>query len=95
VKHESVSYSCEKCHRALKDAGGLTIRTELYGQNGGPWARLDVKIEHSHGMHNTGETEPAQLCKACTVELLMDALKRVRKGERATEGTDKVEQVNF
>lgn len=49
-----------------------------------------MKIEYHHGCHNNGEIKDAELCQACAIKLLQDALKRVQAGERATMGTQSI-----
>lgn len=56
------------------------------------WSRLHVRIMHVSGVHNSANTEPAELCKTCVIKLLEDALSRVRKGERASEGVESSDQ---
>lgn len=68
----------------------LNIVTSIF--EGNSWNRLHVTIKHHHGMNNGAKTEPANLCKNCTVILLEDAVKRVRAGERASEGTEEIEK---
>ena len=94
MKTEQVTYSCDKCGKKLKTSNNtLDIKTSL--SEDGYWARLHVRIIHIHGMHNDGTTEEAELCKSCASGLLEDALKRVRKGERASAGTEEVEQCGW
>jgi hypothetical protein len=52
------------------------------------WRRLHVKIELRSGVNNVANTDNADLCQDCAIVLLTDALKRVKKGERATKGTE-------
>lgn len=86
-----ISYSCERCRKDLKsDRNTLNIVTVL--SDSGYWSRLHVRIEHIHGVHNDATIEKAELCKACTVFLLNDALTRIHKGERASAGTEDIEQ---
>ena len=51
------------------------------------WQPFHVKI-HFH----SGEVREADLCKTCATFLLVDALRRVRAGERATAGSEGIEQ---
>lgn len=91
MKTQHTTYACEKCSKKLKsNQNAINIRTSL--SENGYWSRLHVKIEHIHGVHNDATTEPADLCKACTIQLLTDALKRIRNGERATAGTEGIEE---
>lgn len=62
----------------------IVTEQESFGQT---WSRIRVKIEHSHGIHNNGETKNADLCKKCAIFLLEDAINRIKKGERATAGS--------
>ncbi len=90
MKEVIETYSCDLCGKKLKTyKNELDIVTVLREEN--PWARLHVNIIHHHGMHNDSTREPAELCKACVVKLLTDALDRVKKGERATAGSQSVE----
>ena len=90
MKIESTTYHCEVCQKKLKTYNNnLDIVTELNEEN--PWSRLHVKIIHRHGMYNDAEEEQADLCKPCAIKILTDALNRVKKGERATAGTESIE----
>jgi len=90
-KSEVTSYHCDKCGKKLKTCDNeLEIVTSL--SESAYWCRLHLTITHKHGMHNNGNTEPADLCKTCAVELLADALKRVRAGERVSAGVNHAEQ---
>jgi hypothetical protein len=93
MKTEHVTYSCDKCSLPLKTSGGLNIRTSL--KEDGYWSRLHVRIEHRHGLHNNGKSEAAELCKGCTLDLLEDAVRRVRFGERVSAGTEGIEAQTF
>lgn len=88
-------YYCDNCGNKLKSfRNSITIVTEKNDENIG-WSRLRVVIEHHHGSHNNGETDPADLCQKCTIELLEDALKRVKKGERASKGVESSDMLKF
>ena len=90
-KNESVAYHCDKCGKKLKTCDNtMNIMTSL--SEAMCWSRLHVQIVHRHGIHNDATEEQADLCKSCAAELLTDALKRVRAGERATEGTESSDQ---
>ena len=90
---ETTSYHCDKCGKKLKTCdNSMTIRTELGNPESQCLSRIDVQIVYKHGMHNEGEEAQADLCKTCAVELLTDALKRVRSGERASAGVEDSEQ---
>jgi protein-arginine kinase activator protein McsA len=92
MRHMVESYVCDRCGKKLKTyRNSLDIRTSLR-EIQHHWARLHVTIVHKHGVHNSFKAERADLCKGCTIHLLEDALKRVRAGERASEGTESVEQ---
>lgn len=96
MKETHTAYSCDKCGKRLRtDKNSLDIVTSL--SEDVYWSRLHVQIIHTHGIHthgihNDGTTEPAELCRQCTVDLLKNALKRIQKGERATAGTEGIEQ---
>ncbi len=90
AKTEETSYSCDKCGKNLKNASGTDIMTSL--SESLSWSRLHVNIILRSGMHNDATEEKADLCKTCTLALLMDAVKRIRKGERSTAGTESSEQ---
>lgn len=84
-RHETTTYYCDKCGKKLKTCNNeMTITTSL--SENMCWARLHLQIIHISGVHNNGETKQAELCKACAVALLEDALKRVRAGERSSKG---------
>jgi hypothetical protein len=87
-------YTCDKCGGKLSSDSNVIIQTTIC-EDWYSWSRLKVTIEHHYGMHNDGKTEPADLCKKCTVELLKDALKRVQEGERISAGIDGIEDVEF
>ncbi len=90
MKNVIEKHSCDLCGKPLKThQNELDIVTEIQEEN--PWSRIHVKINNQHGFHNDYKTEPAELCKNCTVKLLTDALKRVKKGERATAGSQSIE----
>lgn len=93
--YTATRYDCDNCGKKLPTSGNrVVIQTE---KSEGPigWSRLQVTIEHHHGSHNDGETEKADLCKKCTVALLEDALKRVKKGERMSEGVETSRMLGF
>ena len=86
-KSEVISFSCDKCGKYLPTyRNSMDIMTSL--RETGSWSRLHVQIIHRHGFDNNATVEQADLCKTCAENLLADALKRVRAGERATEGTE-------
>lgn len=90
MKKQITAYVCDKCEKKLKGwKNELDICTDLRKDN--PWSRLHIKIIHSHGVHNNATNEPADLCQDCVITLLNDALNRVKKGERATAGTQEIE----
>lgn len=91
MKTEHTTYQCEVCGKKLPSwHNSLNIKTSLREE--GYWSRLHVKIEHVHGVHNNATTEQADLCKKCAVGLLKDALRRITKGERASAGTEGIEE---
>lgn len=88
ASYTQTTYHCDHCEKKLKYySNSLDIMTTKRDGSIG-WSRLNVKVEHHHGSHNDEEVDQAELCKKCAIELLEDALKRVRKGERATKGTE-------
>lgn len=93
MKREVAAYSCDNCHRKLPRNSNLDIVTSI--SEGGVWSRLHVQIMRKHGIQNKFEIDQADLCRPCTIDLLSDALKRVRKGERATAGTESGDQVGW
>lgn len=52
------------------------------------WRRLHIRIELHNGMHS----KDADLCKVCAIELLQDAVARIKKGERLTAGVEHSEE---
>lgn len=93
MKSTQTTFFCDKCNCRLKTYGNnLNICSELKDSSSPHWSRLHVKIEHRHGMHNDGTTKDAELCQSCAIQLLEDALNRVKSGERATKGTQGSEQ---
>jgi hypothetical protein len=90
MKNETVSYSCDRCGKKLKDSSPLNIVTSL--DESTCWSRLHIQIIEIHGVNNNSNTEQADLCQPCAAGLLADALKRVRAGERATKGAETSEQ---
>lgn len=92
--HTSTTYSCEKCGVKLPTSRNeLNIVTRL--SDAVCWSRLHVQIVHRSGIHNASNTEQADLCRSCAIELLKDALGRVNAGERASKGTESSEQRNW
>lgn len=86
-------YYCDLCNKELKTTSNtLAIVTEMERYLSSRWARLTVKIVCSSGFHNDGKTTEAELCKTCATNLLTDAVKRVRNGERATKGVESSNQ---
>jgi hypothetical protein len=62
-------YFCDNCRKELPTCDNtMVISTEKSGSNIG-WSRLRVKIEHSHGSHNIGTEDDAELCQACAIAL--------------------------
>lgn len=89
MKHQIEKYNCDNCGNELPGhRNSLNIVTSLYEGSGSGWARLHIRIKLRSGIHNDANTTDADLCKACAVNLLKDALKRVQDGERATKGTE-------
>ena len=89
----TVYYTCDKCGKKLKTCNN--VMAIVSDGMSAYWRRLRVQVIHCHGMHNDGTEEQAELCKSCAVELLTDALKRVRKGERASAGAEDSYQNNW
>jgi hypothetical protein len=87
---ETTDYSCDNCGKKLLGSRSLDITTSKSEEN--PWSRLHVRILHIQGYHNESTEEDADLCKKCAMALLSDALERVKKGERASAGTEEIEQ---
>jgi hypothetical protein len=89
---KSTTYACDKCGKKLpSSSNSLNIVTELI-EGGQWWSRLHVYIVNRHGLHNDATENDADLCKKCAIEILTDALERVKKGERATAGTETSDQ---
>jgi hypothetical protein len=83
----SRTYNCDKCNKKLKTySNSIDIVTSL--SEGSCWERLHVRIQNNSGVHNNGKLREAELCKNCAILLLEDALKRIKNGERASEGTE-------
>ena len=70
----------------------MAIVTELSDKFASYWSRLRVQIIYAHGMHNDRDEKEAELCQTCAIDLLTDALKRIRKGERVTSGYEDINQ---
>lgn len=84
---QHITFSCDNCGKDLPTSKNqmniCTSKSEdLF------WRRLHVKIELRSGVNNVANTDNADLCQDCAIVLLTDALKRVKKGERATKGTE-------
>lgn len=65
---------CDRCNKKLTWGGSLAIATEEE-TSGNYWKRLLLRL-------------PADLCKQCAIDILEDALKRVKAGERASAGVE-------
>lgn len=94
-KSTETKYYCDKCHKKLGTfMNDVAIITRPGDDNKDPfWQRFNVGINFSCGIHNDqSENRAAELCQACTAELLEDATKRVRAGERKTKGYGDSEQ---
>ncbi len=88
TQETNTNYYCDNCNKNLPTCdNSLTISTTKSDSNIG-WSRLHIKIEHHHGSHNDEQIEDADLCQACTLALLKDALNRVKAGERVSEGVE-------
>lgn len=92
-QHEEIKFTCDNCHKRLKGSSNLNIVTVK--SDSSFWHRLHVRIQDVSGFHNDSKTRDADLCKPCTILLLKDALKRVKAGERATKGTEEIEQMGW
>lgn len=94
-QQQETKYFCDNCGKSLKTCNNsINIVTQKDDSNT-HWSRLRVRIEYSHGCHNDGKTDDADLCQKCAILLLEDAFKRVKKGERASEGTESADQKEF
>lgn len=83
---KTTSYFCDKCGNQLNNSdNSLNIVTSLR-EYSSSWSRLHIQITHQHGAHNDWKEEDADLCQSCAYELLADALKRVKAGERLSAG---------
>lgn len=89
---QSTKYHCDNCGKTLKNCDNNLEIVTYKDDSSYHWSRLRVKIEYSHGCHNDGETDDADLCKKCALLLLNDAIKRIEKGERATAGAESCDQ---
>jgi len=90
MKIQTTIYSCDRCGKKLRTCNNsIDIVTELHKDN--PWSRLHVNIIHRHGVHNDSTEEEAELCQECATNILTDAVKRIKIGERATAGTETIE----
>ena len=56
------------------------------------WSRLHVQIVHRSGIHNDATTNDADVCQKCAIRLLTDLERVKKKGERATEGAESIDQ---
>lgn len=94
MRSSTTTYFCDKCGKKLSTShNSLNIMTSL--SESSLWSRLHVKILHIHGVNNDSTQDQAELCKTCAIKLLVDAVNRMRKGERATEGTESSAQKNW
>lgn len=90
---DSKKFYCDNCGKAVPWQSTLDIVTQKCDDN--PWSRLHVNIIHAHGFDNDSKHEPANLCKKCAMILLTDAVERIKKGERASEGTEEVDMMKW
>ena len=92
-------YNCDKCGKKLPTFNNyVEIVTELHGYDTDGstyWERLHVVIERRYGVHNNGETDKADLCQKCAITILEDTLKRVKKGERLSQGVETSRMLKF
>lgn len=85
-------YHCDNCNESLQSCiSNLNIVTSK-SEISTYWKRLHVRIQCVTGCHNKAETKEADLCQNCTIALLKDALSRVIKGERASKGTEEINE---
>lgn len=97
-KTTETKYSCDRCGKRLPTFNNhIVIQTNKNGDDDYRtyWERFRVTIEYHHGVHNNGERGPADLCQPCAVALLTDALKRVKDGERLSEGVESSHMLKF
>jgi len=97
---KSETYHCDRCSKKLPGfRNNLDIVTpkdeEAERRWDRFWARFHVKIQFHHGVDNKAEWRDADLCKACAVFLLFNALRRVRAGERASKGAEGVDEQHW
>lgn len=90
MKSETIHYNCDNCDRTLKTGDNeLNIMTSK--SESSYWKRLHLRILVKSGMNNDCTEEDADLCKKCAIDLLEDALRRVKSGERTTAGTASID----
>lgn len=95
MRHQIEKYNCDNCGNELPGhRNSLNIVTSLY-ESSPSWARLHVRIKLRSGVHNDANTTDADLCKACALKLLRDAVIRIEAGERVTKGTEGSEQAGW
>lgn len=87
MKIKETKFYCDRCQIIVSSSSSLDIVTSL-NEESIAWSRLHVNIILRSGCHNDSTKEDADLCKRCVIDLLEDALKRVRTGERATAGVE-------
>lgn len=91
AKLETTEYFCDNCDKKLRThSNSLAIVTSKIESL--CWRRLKVEIKLRHGVNNNVTEDNADLCQACAVALLKDAMERVIAGERTTAGTGSSEQ---
>lgn len=89
---KEISYICDNCGKKLKTCDNhLNIMTSK-SESSYYWKRIHVLIKTRTGYDNNGEERNSDLCVICAIQLLNNALIRVKGGERATAGTEKIGQ---
>jgi hypothetical protein len=93
AKREEIVYTCDRCKTELGGPRAINLVTSL--SESLAWSRLHVNIKLMSGVHNDSSFEPADLCRECAIALLSDAVNRVKKGERASAGTESSDQLGW
>lgn len=82
---QTTTYCCDSCGKDLStEKCNLNITTTKHG-SGISGSKLHVMIIHRNEQIGS---ENADLCQQCCIEILEDALGRVKNGERSSEGTE-------
>lgn len=86
-------FACDKCKKKLKTCNNDCVIVTDIGPSGSRfWAILKISIDHVSGFNNDADHRKAELCKTCAIEMLKDAIKRIKAGERITKGEQESEQ---